>query len=306
MGVKGSTKNSGRKDPHDRFYTEASEAERLVLLMLTKHPEYVHGRFFVEPSAGNGSFVKALEEHCLPVLAYDLIPAEKQVCQSEIKKQDFLDLDRNMLREDGSCQGDASNFIFVGNPPFGVQGDLSVAFINHCFELGAEAVWFILPPTFRKESYLSKLPHAQISDVYALENVVYDLPDGEQRTVPSCFIGFDYVESKPAPIPTSQMLGQLPFEFCSKSEAQFCIRRVGGTAGIARLDTGLSEQSNYFCRLRANCGYTVEQLIEEISALEFPERDWTVGPRSVSKREIARGWLESHSVGRTIAQSDCN
>lgn len=298
MGIKGSTKNSGRKDPHDRFYTTAGEAGRLVSLMVSEEPGYARGGYvFVEPSAGSGSFVKALEERSLPVIAYDIIPAEERVCEAPIFERDFLSLDAPLLREAADAiEGDAK-IVFVGNPPFGVQGDLSIAFINHCFELGADAVWFILPPTFRKESYLAKMPHAEIRGVYPLECDSYDLPDGGKRIVPSFFIRFGYVESKPEPVPTSELLARLPFEFCGREDAGFCIRRVGGTAGQARLDTSLSAQSNYFCRVREGSGYTAPQLVEMISGLEFPERDWTVGPRSVSKREVARRWLESHPSG---------
>ena len=294
MKRKGTTKNIGRKDSHDRFYTSPDEARRLVSFLIEQHPECCGKDIvFVEPSAGCGSFTKAVEEAGLAVLSYDIAPAAEPVCSTPIVKADFLALTREKLIEDAGFEN--PSFVFIGNPPFGVQGDLSIAFINHCFELGASAVYFILPPTFRKESYLAKLPHAEISTVIELQDTAYLLPSGEKVDVPSCFIGFSYVESKPAPKDTSELLESLPFEFCPKAESSFSIRRVGGTAGLASTNMDLSENSNYFCRLKADCSeWTLKSAIAAINELEFPERDWTVGPRSVSKRELASRWIEKH------------
>lgn len=296
MGAKGTTKNSGRKDEHDRFYTTEREASRLMSEMSRLAPEFFDGSaLFVEPSAGAGSFVVAVEELSLPVLAYDIVPADETLCQTDICAQDFLTFDKSALEEDiaeaGFC---CSKLVFIGNPPFGVQGDLSVAFVNHCFELGADEVWFILPPTFRKESYLSKMPHAEIARIVELSTKEYILPDGQTRDVPSVFICFSYVEKKPAPVPTSELLALLPFEFVKPDKATFSIRRVGGTSGTAKHDTSLSPESNYFCRPKDDAKMGEDELVEKISALDFPERDWTVGPRSLSKREIAQRWCEAY------------
>ena len=56
---KGTTKNKGRKDPYDRYYTNVDEAKRLVDVLLSTHPE-LSDFFFIEPAAGNGSFVLAM------------------------------------------------------------------------------------------------------------------------------------------------------------------------------------------------------------------------------------------------------
>ena len=294
MGAKGTTKNSGRKDEHDRFYTTRAEAARLMSEMKKLVPSFFDGNtLFVEPSAGAGSFVIACEDMSLPVLAYDLIPSDAPVCATPIKTQDFLALDKAVLANDAAVAGSPrEKMVFIGNPPFGVQGDLSVSFVNHCFELGADEVWFILPPTFRKESYLAKMPHAEIARIVELSTTSYELPDGAMRDVPSVFICFSYIEKKPDPIPTSSYLEKLPFEFCKKKDAEFTVRRVGGTSGEARMDTSLSEQSNYFCKMKDGQNMKATEAVEKICALDFPERDWTVGPRSVSKRELARRWCD--------------
>lgn len=88
--------------------------------------------------------------------------------------------------------------------------------------------------------------------------------------------------------------GKLPFEFLTKSDtdsADFTIRRVGGTSGTATADTSVSTQSNYFCQTRD--GYDTGTIIDTINGIDFPERDWSVGPRSLSQREIARRVIEA-------------
>lgn len=177
------------------------------------------------------------------------------------------------------------DIIFVGNPPFGVQGNLSIAFVNHCLELG-RAVWFILPPTFRKESYLSKIPHGMIGRVVLPESCDYSLPDGEMRKVPSAFISFNYVESKPATPSINELADTVPFVTCKQEDAQFSIRRVGGTAGTASTRTDVSTQSNYMCRVKDDSDISADDIIAIINSTTFPERDWSVGPRSISKREL--------------------
>lgn len=86
---RGTSKSNGRKDSLDRFYMQLEEAERLVSALLDEKPEY-HGRIFVEPSAGRGAFVKALEEHGETVIAYDIAPSESSICATSILKRDFL------------------------------------------------------------------------------------------------------------------------------------------------------------------------------------------------------------------------
>lgn len=176
--------------------------------------------------------------------------------------------------------------------------------MNHCLELGSD-VWFILPPTFRKESYRDRIPYGEIADVVEMPVTSYSLPDGSARAVPSAFIHYVRVASKPARMDTSELLGMLPFEFVSMRDAScgadcFTIRRVGGTAGKASARTDVSPASNYLCHLRPDCGSDVSSVIGMVNAIGFPERDWTVGPRSLSMREIANGWVRTY--GKTYGR----
>ena len=79
----------------------------------------------IEPSAGNGSFSKQIE-NCI---AYDLYPEDDSII-----KQDFLEL--KMEYKKGR--------LFIGNPPFGDRGNLITKFYKKCIHYG-DYIAFILP-----------------------------------------------------------------------------------------------------------------------------------------------------------------
>lgn len=282
--AKGTTKNNGQKDQLDRFYTPADEALRLlfdlpaIVPLLAGNPDCSCIEFY-EPSAGDGAFVRAVEElyPSASVRAFDIAPSPSPLCDTAIGEQDFLDADIPY----------SDNRIVIGNPPFGEQGRLCFQFVEKALDI-APTVCFILPPSFKKESYQKRIGLSPVA-VIELDDTAYRVGDG-LIDVPSCFFVFDrehrFVEDEID-------FGKLPFEFLPKNKADFAdftIRRVGGTSGTAAADTSVSTQSNYFCR---TCdGYDTGTIIDTINGIDFPERDWSVGPRSLSQREIARRVLE--------------
>lgn len=283
--AKGTTKNNGQKDRLDRFYTPADEALRLIsdlpaiVPLLAGNPD-CSGIEFYEPSAGDGAFVRAVEElyPSASVRAFDIAPSPSPLCYTVIGEQDFLDADIPY----------SDNRIVIGNPPFGEQGRLCSQFVEKALDI-APTVCFILPPSFKKESYRKRICLSPVA-VIELDDTAYRVGDG-LIDVPSCFFVFD----REHPFVEDEIdFGKLPFEFLPKNKADsadFTIRRVGGTSGTASPDTSVSTQSNYFCR---TCdGYDTGTIIDTINGIDFPERDWSVGPRSLSRREIARRVLEA-------------
>lgn len=283
--AKGTTKNNGQKDRLDRFYTPVDEAFRLlsdlpvIVPLLARNPD-CSGIEFYEPSAGDGAFVRAVEElyPSASVRAFDIAPSPSPLCDTAIGEQDFLDADIPY----------SDNRIVIGNPPFGEQGRLCFQFVEKALDI-APTVCFILPPSFKKENYQKRIGFSPVA-VIELDDTAYRVGNGF-IDVQSCFFVFDrehqFVEDEID-------FGELPFEFLPKSDtdsADFTIRRVGGTSGTASPDTSVSTQSNYFCR---TCdGYDTGTIIDTINGIDFPERDWSVGPRSLSQREIARRVLEA-------------
>ena len=284
--LKGATKSNGQKDKLDRFYTSPDEALRLLASLpafvpfLDENSGIVPD--FYEPSAGDGAFVRAIEieydDKPVNIHAYDIAPSPTPLCYTKIGEQDFLTADIPYN----------DNRIVIGNPPFGEQGRLCFEFVEKALQI-APYVCFILPPSFKKESYQRRLGLSPIA-VIELNNTQYRVGDS-RIDVPSSFFVFDkhhkFVEEKID-------FDKLPFVFLSKNDtdkADFTIRRVGGTSGTANKRTDVSKQSNYFCMTRD--GYNTDEVIKMINETDFPERDWSVGPRSVSQREIAKRVLNS-------------
>jgi len=88
---------------------------------------------FIEPSAGDGSFL-----HILPKgsIGFDIEPRSP-----EIKKQDYLMW---------NPPNPSDKYIVIGNPPFGLRGHLALNFINHSYPF-ADYVGFILPQLFESD-----------------------------------------------------------------------------------------------------------------------------------------------------------
>ncbi len=129
-----------QKDELDRFYTD-----RTVSLDLIKNSKFILDSYsmFVEPSAGDGSFIDAVSEVLQkPCLGYDLLPA-----RNDITQQDWLKFNDSL---NGTC--------IVGNPPFGTRSKLAKQFIQKCINLDASCIAFILPKTFSKPTLQQIFP----------------------------------------------------------------------------------------------------------------------------------------------------
>lgn len=293
---KGTTKNKGQKDSFDRFYTDVGEARRLFGLLLEALDGALDNAMFVEPSAGDGAFVSAMEAAGIPssrILALDINPASETQCESEIRQHDFLADDfqemLSSLRGDGAlAAGTDFPIVFVGNPPFGEQCKTAIEFANRALGLGRHCA-FILPPSFHKESIQRKL-NGRVTHVFPIENIDYRV-DEDTVSVPSAFFVMD---AKQDFVPLPDYSDKLPFTripMSKKDEADFAIRRIGGTTGTAREDVSdiYYVEGHYFYKRDDDCP---EDIIDVINSCDFPERDWSVGPRSLSSKEIAKNVYE--------------
>lgn len=132
----------------DQFYTKEAVATRTLNLALehVKKLSYdLSDISFLEPSAGNGSFLAPLRKAGMDYFAYDIAPKE-----SSVEKLDFL-------KDDISAElAPRGNLIVIGNPPFGKRARLAIEFINKSFEY-SDTVIFILPLQFYKFSAQKKI-----------------------------------------------------------------------------------------------------------------------------------------------------
>lgn len=262
------TKSLGQKDLLDRFYTKDAIVDQcLSILDLTSYDQ------IIEPSAGNGAF-----SHKIPnCIAYDLSPAADDIICG-----DWLTLDKINF---------SANSLVIGNPPFGQQNTLAIAFFNESAKF-CKTIAFILPLSFKKDSIQNRLNlyfHLQKElsipfDSFLLNEKNYNVP---------CVFQIwerNNIMRKKVQLPTTSRW----FTFVSPIQADIRIPRVGGNAGKATLNLQGALTSNYF--IKNNTSYSNEELVNFINALKFPSIDFTVGPKSLSKGEFIAIFEENYNA----------
>lgn len=158
----------------EQFYTPRDLAKTLVRSALDKLPPIAETTF-LEPAAGNGSFVEALRElGAKEVIAIDRYPAVPG-----IRSEDFLE---SLLPH--------TNLVTITNPPFGRNNALSIPFFNHAAKF-SQTICFLVPRSWRKWSVTNRLDLrfdlVQDTDVF----VSYEDQDGrpvrEKNGLRTCF-----------------------------------------------------------------------------------------------------------------------
>lgn len=145
-----SNQEKSQEKDFDQFYTKDSIAaeclDNLINVLGDNSGYNLNQICFLEPSAGGGAFLRALENnHFKNYYACDIDPHDKRV-----KKHDFLteDISTSLPQK--------KSVIVIGNPPFGRRARIAADFINRAFNY-TETVAFILPLQFQKHSAQSKL-----------------------------------------------------------------------------------------------------------------------------------------------------
>jgi len=257
-----------RKNTKDQYYTKLSVANTCVQHILSRFPESLSYQW-IEPSAGNGVFLKILPAE------FDKVGIDIEPKSAGIQQGDFLKWEPTTTKKR----------IFFGNPPFGRQGSLAKSFIKHAALYG-DIIAFILPRSFVKPSMSRAFPlkfhciytHEVEKHAFEVNGVGYDVPCVFQiwekrtvdRVVPPAIEeeGFTYVKH-----------GQ-PFHIAFK--------RVGGLAGKCYPTTptacaDYNPQFHYFLKLDDTHVPNISHIIDKVNQHTFPSN--TVGPRSLSKSE---------------------
>ena len=120
----------------DQFYTKPQIAQKCFndfIEQIQKLGIDLSDYYFIEPSAGCGCF-------------YDLLPKDRRVGidiepqAPHIVQSDYLEWTPTHSRK----------AVVIGNPPFGLRGNLALKFINHSHKF-ADVVAFILPQLFESD-----------------------------------------------------------------------------------------------------------------------------------------------------------
>jgi len=254
-----------RENKKDQFYTSEAVAKHCVnkiLELIKNSKDYL----FIEPSAGNGIFMKSLPE------SYNVIGIDIEPKNDKIIKGDYL------LWNPSHTQ----KRIVFGNPPFGSQSSLAKSFIKHSSSF-ADYIAFILPKSFTKPS-MYRAFDSNFHNIYTeeLPKNCFEV-NGKAYDVPCIFVIYEKREEHRE---LENKIIEVGFNYVKEQKnSDITFRRVGGNAGKAFDSSGdaYSVQAHNFIKLDAKFLFKKKEIIEKISAHVFPSN--TVGPRSLSKSE---------------------
>ena len=260
-----------KRDTIDKYYTKLDIVEDCKV-QIEKHINIKENDLIIEPSAGNGSFIKIIKELTKYYKFYDLIPENK-----EIIKQDFLLLDVDKIIEP------YKKIHIIGNPPFGRQSSLAIQFIKKCCEF-ADTISFILPKSFKKDSNKAKFDK--------FFHLIYekDLPENSfSVNSVDCDVPcvFQIWKKKKTERIIPEKIEPKNFKFVDKTEHHdISFRRVGVYAGKIDKETDdKSIQSHYFIKFTNN--KSVNENVKLLEKINFDFNN-TVGPKSISKQELIK------------------
>lgn len=258
---------------NDEYYTKPELAKKYVAelhdLLQDKWPK-LPKKTFIEPSAGNGSFLEPLQKTYPKghVTGYDLTPRHE-----DITKADFFETTL------------PAKAIVVGNPPFGFAASLAVKFFNHAAKHRASVIAFIVPRTFKKSSIQAKLDvRYHLLHQEDTPKNAFVMPTGEYKDVP-CVWQVWVRTRKHRVIP--KKIKNTWFTLATPASADFAMRRVGGRAGKILDGTNHTVSSTYFIKSISRAPQDIEELKTVLSYLDFSKYiEATAGVRSLSQGEI--------------------
>jgi hypothetical protein len=254
----------------DKFYTKKCVVDQCIEFVKQYVSIHYENDLIIEPSAGNGSFIEAIQQLCYYCVFVDIEPEHHY-----ITPQDYLTFSLPQERHFQSIH-------VIGNPPFGRQSSLARKFIQKSSSF-AKSISFILPKSFKKDSLKTAFP-VQYHLVFEVDLPINSFViEGKEHDVPCVFqiwIQKNYSRSLPPNLQPSN------FIFVTKTESpHLSFRRVGVYAG--KIDTLIEDkniQSHYFIRFTNN--KSIEENLLLLQDVSFEEKHHTVGPKSISKQEI--------------------
>lgn len=255
-----------RTSGDEQYYTPLQLANELVLDLLDNHPS-LKAKPFLEPSGGTGSFIKALQEQGITdILSFDIHPKHPGV-----KRADFLE--QKLKRSD---------YVAIGNPPFGRNNQLSVPFFNHAANFTSH-IAFLVPRSWRKWSVINRLhPNFHLVSDKDVE-VIYESDSAEpiaiRNDLRSCFQLWERKDQlrEKISVPQSGLIRKV-----SASEADIAFRCFGFGAG--RLYREFERKPNTTLMFLAVREPWVLELLEGLDYSKFAHN--TAYTKAVSFQEI--------------------
>lgn len=158
----------------DKFFTKDDVAIHCLysFLKILEKDNIDYTKYtFIEPSAGGGAFLRALDQQNLSWIAGDIDPIVPQVFKNDFLSQNSI-MDQNLKND---------NNLIIGNPPFGKRSKLAIDFMKKSFDY-SNYIGFILPIQFLKYLTQKQLPEfAKLIHSEILETNSFTLDDKEVK-----------------------------------------------------------------------------------------------------------------------------
>ena len=158
----------------DQFFTPKNTAiycYNKFIEIINKYGDNQNMYTYIEPSAGSGNFLNLLPKN-------NRIGLDIEPLSEEIIKQDFLEW----------FPDKSDKFVTIGNPPFGLRGNLALRFINHASTF-SDYVCFILPQLFESDG--KGVPRKRVKNlnlIYSEKiNTIFISPDDKEIKVECIF-----------------------------------------------------------------------------------------------------------------------
>lgn len=263
----------------DKYYTSDNIAKKCIEY-IKDNIKISNNDLCIEPSAGNGVFIKYIKDIFNNYIFYDIQPDNNNII-----RKDFLKLNTNKILE---LKKNYNKIHIIGNPPFGIKSSLAIKFIKKSSEF-SDTISFILPKSFKKNSLKKQIPlnfHLKFqynipNNSFIYNNNIYNVP-----SVFQIWIKKDYNRK------ISKILLPYKYKFVNKNEKpDISFRRIGVNAG--KIETYIKDksiQSHYF--IKFNKELTVKQLKylikNKLSNIKYKNKNNTTGPFSISKQELIK------------------
>jgi len=236
----------------DKYYTKNYIADYYSNVILERYGKSAE---YIEPTAGNGAFLRVLPN----IQGYDLLPEREDIIKMDVFNNTFT-----------------KHQVIVGNPPFGSSATLAVKIFEHIASFEVKAICFIVPKTFKKASVQNKLnsnyhlvlEQDLVKDAFTVE--------GKNKDVPCVFQIWEYKKKKRVIAPLEECEH---IEFTTQDKANIAVRRVGGKAGQVLVGLKHSKETTYFIKASKTSS-------KALKLLDLACVDNTAGVRSISKEEI--------------------
>ena len=291
----------------DQYFTRPEIASNCISSLESIVSSFSIFDMILEPSFGNGAFVKSLREKNIKtsVLKFIDIDACEEVYRMDFLKEfnppsDFLHQSLNSNQIGGAIRRKSS--LTIGNPPFGKNSSLAISFFNRS-AVFSDVIAFIVPRTFCKISVQERLDHhfflvkedEIVPNSFLFKGESYNVPCVFQVWVHADFIKKISCPGPPVPkgktrIPIKRETRTIDFDFKTlPQDADFAIRRVGVNAGRVFTEDiqSRSKQSHFFIHVFDHT--STKNVILTIISLDLektPSKFNTAGCPSISQHEL--------------------